>query len=129
MILRPRQALFVERSLSALDIHGNTLGVAPTGTGKTIILSAVTGKKLDGGAGKACVLAHRDDASRVGQQAGPNDLFMFFYSGHGQQEELGGDVLVAALERFLLGGLQQLGQPKPHVLVRKEPTLCDAPPS
>ena len=61
MILRPRQSLFVERSLSALDIHGNTLGVAPTGTGKTIILSAVTGKKLDGGAGKACVLAHRDE--------------------------------------------------------------------
>lgn len=30
MILRPRQALFVERSLSALDIHGNTLGVAPS---------------------------------------------------------------------------------------------------
>ncbi len=61
MILRPRQALFVERSLSALDIHGNTLGVAPTGTGKTIILSAVAGKKLEGGAGKACVLAHRDE--------------------------------------------------------------------
>lgn len=44
MILRPRQFLFVERSLSALDTHGNTLGVAPTGTGKTIILSAVAGR-------------------------------------------------------------------------------------
>ena len=31
MMLRPRQKLFVERSLAALDKHGNTLGVAPTG--------------------------------------------------------------------------------------------------
>ena len=31
MLLRPRQKLFVERSLGALDEHGNTLGVAPTG--------------------------------------------------------------------------------------------------
>ena len=31
MLLRPRQKVFVERSLAALDTHGNTLGVAPTG--------------------------------------------------------------------------------------------------
>jgi hypothetical protein len=31
---------------------------------------------------------------RVGAQAGPNDLFMFFYSGHGQQE----DTQVSAIE-------------------------------
>ena len=31
MMLRPRQKLFVERSLAALNKHGNTLGVAPTG--------------------------------------------------------------------------------------------------
>jgi hypothetical protein len=29
----------------------------------------------------------RNAISRVGSQAGPNDLFMFFYSGHGQQED------------------------------------------
>ena len=29
MMLRPRQKLFVERSLAALSTHGNTLGVAP----------------------------------------------------------------------------------------------------
>ncbi|MDD7998738.1 DEAD/DEAH box helicase family protein, partial [Kosakonia radicincitans] len=48
------------RSLAALDAHGNTLGVAPTGAGKTIMLSAVTGATIAGGA-KACVLAHRDE--------------------------------------------------------------------
>ena len=31
MLLRPRQKLFVERSVRALDEHRNTLGVAPTG--------------------------------------------------------------------------------------------------
>lgn len=61
MILRPRQSLFVERSLSALDNHGNTLGVAPTGTGKTIILSAVAGQMIGDSRAKACVLAHRDE--------------------------------------------------------------------
>ena len=60
MRLRPRQKLFVERSLSALGTHGNTLGIAPTGAGKTIMLSAVTGEMIGDGA-KACVLAHRDE--------------------------------------------------------------------
>jgi superfamily II DNA or RNA helicase len=61
MRLRPRQKLFVERSLAALDAHGNTLGIAPTGAGKTIMLSAVTGEVIGDSAAKACVLAHRDE--------------------------------------------------------------------
>ena len=60
MRLRPRQKTFVERSVAALGQHGNTLGVAPTGAGKTIMLSAVTGEMIGDGA-KACVLAHRDE--------------------------------------------------------------------
>ena len=50
MILRPRQALLVQRTLAALGEHGNTLAVAPTGSGKTVMLSAV-----------ACILAHRTE--------------------------------------------------------------------
>jgi superfamily II DNA or RNA helicase len=61
MLLRPRQRTFVERSLAALATHGNTLGVAPTGAGKTIMLSAVTGALVAGSDAKACVLAHRDE--------------------------------------------------------------------
>jgi len=65
MRLRPRQKTFVERSLAALASRGNTLSVAPTGAGKTIMLSAVTGEMIgamskNSGA-KACVLAHRDE--------------------------------------------------------------------
>jgi DNA repair protein RadD len=60
MRLRPRQKTFVERSVAALGQHGNTLGVAPTGAGKTIMLSAVTGEMIGNGA-RACVLAHRDE--------------------------------------------------------------------
>lgn len=61
MLLRPRQKLFVERSLSALNTHRNTLGVAPTAAGKTIMLSAVAGELVRGTDAKACVLAHRDE--------------------------------------------------------------------
>ena len=60
MRLRLRQKTFVERSVAALASRGNTLGVAPTGAGKTIMLSAVTGELIGEGA-KACVLAHRDE--------------------------------------------------------------------
>lgn len=61
MMLRPCQKLFVERSLRALGEHGNTLGVAPTGAGKTIMLSAAVGEHIHGGGAKAAVLAHRDE--------------------------------------------------------------------
>ena len=61
MMLRPRQSLLVERTLAALDEHGNTLAVAPTGSGKTIMLSAITGRVLVEPDAKACILAHRTE--------------------------------------------------------------------
>ena len=61
MLLRPRQKTFVERSVRALDEHGNTLGVAPTGAGKTIMLSGVVGRMLEDNDARAAVLAHRDE--------------------------------------------------------------------
>ncbi|MDZ7923807.1 MAG: DEAD/DEAH box helicase family protein [Marinagarivorans sp.] len=61
MMLRPRQPLLIERTLFALDEHGNTLAVAPTGSGKTIMLSAVTGSYLVEPDAKACILAHRTE--------------------------------------------------------------------
>ena len=60
-ILRPRQQEFVERSLAALDEHGNTLAVAPTGFGKGRCLSAVIDKVVSNESERACVLAHRDE--------------------------------------------------------------------
>ena len=58
MILRDRQKTFVKRSVTALRERGNTLGVAPTGAGKSIMLASVIGQ-LD--TGRTCVLAHRDE--------------------------------------------------------------------
>ncbi|MBF0154659.1 MAG: DEAD/DEAH box helicase [Magnetococcales bacterium] len=63
-ILRPRQQVFVERSVAALREHGNTLAVASTGFGKTYALSAVVGRMLADRECKACVLAHRDELTR-----------------------------------------------------------------
>jgi len=62
MLLRQRQKEFVDRSVATLISKGNTLGVAPTGAGKTIMLSAVIGeleKQIPNF--KACVLAHRKE--------------------------------------------------------------------
>lgn len=61
MRLRPRQSLFVERSLAALCDHDNTLSIASTGFGKTIALSAVVARSIEGSEAKACILAHRDE--------------------------------------------------------------------
>jgi len=61
MILRPRQKVFVERCVSALERHNNTLGVAPTGAGKTVMLSAAAGRMIGDTDTKVCVLAHRDE--------------------------------------------------------------------
>ena len=61
MLLRPRQKELVARSVAALHKHGNTLAVAPTGAGKTIMLSAIIGEMFKSSSSKACVLAHRDE--------------------------------------------------------------------
>lgn len=60
MILRPRQEKFVNRCVAALEERGNTLGIAPTGAGKTILLSATAGRML-GKEGRGLVLQHRDE--------------------------------------------------------------------
>jgi superfamily II DNA or RNA helicase len=58
MILRPRQEEFVTACVESLKQHGNTLGVAPTGAGKTVMLSAVAGRIK---AGSTLILQHRDE--------------------------------------------------------------------
>lgn len=64
MLLRPRQRDFVERCTSALDEHRNTVGIAATGFGKTIALSAAVGEQMKKGARKALILQHRDELLR-----------------------------------------------------------------
>ena len=67
MILRKRQQEFVEKSVAALKQHGNTLGIAPTGAGKTLMFSAVVGELL-GADSKALILAHRDELTSQNQE-------------------------------------------------------------
>lgn len=81
MLLRPRQKTLVNRAVEALEQDGNTLAVAPTGAGKTIMLSAIIGElsKASTSASasvsasasastiKACVVAHRDELTAQNQ--------------------------------------------------------------
>jgi superfamily II DNA or RNA helicase len=47
--------------LAALVERRNTLGVAPTGAGKTVMLSTIAGRALVGNSKRALVLQHRDE--------------------------------------------------------------------
>jgi len=60
MLLRPYQEVAVNDAIKALDKHGNTLVVAPTGAGKTIMLSALVGKRHKEGK-KILIVQHRDE--------------------------------------------------------------------
>jgi len=60
MLLRPYQEVAISDASDALDKHGNTLVVAPTGAGKTIMLSALVGKRHKGSQ-NVLVLQHRDE--------------------------------------------------------------------
>ena len=62
MLLRPRQKIFVNRSINSLKRFSNTLGVAPTGAGKTILFSHIVGDLVrENGLGKVLIVAHRDE--------------------------------------------------------------------
>jgi superfamily II DNA or RNA helicase len=57
MILRPYQNRTVTKATAALKKHGNTLTIASTGAGKTIILAALAGVVK----GKTLILQHRQE--------------------------------------------------------------------
>lgn len=59
MILRPRQAQFVDACIAALNECGNTLGIAPTGAGKTVMGSAIIAPFVK--RGPVLVIQHRDE--------------------------------------------------------------------
>tara|TARA_R110001606_G_scaffold52881_2_gene130832 strand:+ start:329 stop:2026 length:1698 start_codon:yes stop_codon:yes gene_type:complete len=60
MLLRPYQEVAVSDACKALDKHKNTLVVAPTGAGKTIMLSALVGQRHSKGR-RILVIQHRDE--------------------------------------------------------------------
>lgn len=61
MRLRPRQSEFVAKLTAALREHRNTLGVAPTGAGKTVMLSAAIKFSFKKEGYRAAVFQHRDE--------------------------------------------------------------------
>lgn len=62
MILRPRQAEFVSNCVDHLHKHGNALGVAVTGFGKTIALAGICDQIFKTHRGsRAMIMAHRDE--------------------------------------------------------------------
>lgn len=69
MILRDYQQACVENCVKALEQHKNTLAVAPTGAGKTIILSALIQHYLKENPNfKILVVAHRNELIRQNRE-------------------------------------------------------------
>lgn len=92
MQLRPRQTAFVDRYIAALREKRNTIGVAPTGAGKTVMLSAIA-SATPGWDGPICILQHRDEL--VGQNR--KTLFAF-------NKSMPSDVFVADRKRWVKDG-------------------------
>ena len=89
MILRPRQIEFVDRARNCIAEHGNTIGVAPTGAGKTVMLSAIANTPKN----TTLILQHRDEL--VSQNRNTFKLV---------NPHIQSDIFTADRKRFLTGG-------------------------
>ena len=98
MLLRPYQEVAINDAADALDKHGNTLVVAPTGAGKTIMLSALVGKRR-GVSKDVLILQHRDELvsqnSTKFQRVNP-ELSASYVTA--SQKDWGGDAVFAMVQ-------------------------------
>ena len=98
MLLRPYQEVAINDASDALDKHGNTLVVAPTGAGKTIMLSALVGKRR-GVSKDVLILQHRDELvsqnSTKFQRVNP-ELSASYVNA--SQKDWGGDAVFAMVQ-------------------------------
>ena len=98
MLLRPYQEVAINDAADALDKHGNTLVVAPTGAGKTIMLSALVGKRR-GVSKDVLILQHRDElvsqTSTKFQRVNP-ELSASYVNA--SQKDWGGDAVFAMVQ-------------------------------
>ena len=98
MLLRPYQEVAINDAADALDKHGNTLVVAPTGAGKTIMLSALVGKRRDVSK-DVLILQHRDELvsqnSTKFQRVNP-ELSASYVNA--SQKDWGGDAVFAMVQ-------------------------------
>lgn len=121
MILRPYQSRLVSRAVKALEKRGNTLAVAPTGAGKTIMLGSLA-KEVGG---KTLVLQHRQEL--VGQnmrkfrQINGNATTSLFTA---DKKSFRGDATFAMVQS-LYGHLDRI--PKLDLIIADEAHHCAAP--
>ena len=98
MLLRPYQEVAINDAADALDKHGNTLVVAPTGAGKTIMLSALVGKRRSVSK-DVLILQHRDELvsqnSTKFQRVNP-ELSASYVNA--SQKDWGGDAVFAMVQ-------------------------------
>lgn len=106
MQLRKRQQQFVDRTVEALGDFGNTLGIAPTGAGKTVMMAATT-QAAPFRDGRKLVLQHRaelvDQNHRTLSLVAPREVITRFTA---EEKRWGGQTVFAMVQT--LGGDQNL---------------------
>ena len=117
MLLRNYQARAVSNCNSALNEHNNTLLVSATGTGKTVMLSAIVGEQINGQK-RALIMAHRDELtvqnSATFKKVCPNVPVSYF---NAQQKSWRGRATFGMVQT-LVGHLENM--PKVDLLVVDE---------
>ena len=110
LTLRPRQQEMTNKAKTALMEHGNTLCVAPTGAGKTIMLSSVIKDHLKSGE-KCLVLQHTDEILDQNRTKFERiDLSRKLSLVNGKIKDFSGDVIFSMVQSL-----------------QRETTLCSMP--
>ena len=100
MLLRPRQKLFVERCVKALDEHGNTIGIGPTGAGKTLMLSAVAGE-IVGSVGSGPGIQYNPFKQMVSRLASIEDVVQHYSALNEERLHADGERILRRLDLTL----------------------------
>ena len=100
MILRPRQQIFVDKSIDCLHKYNNTVSIAPTGAGKSVCLSALIKQCVALKPNiKVAVIAHRDELTYQNQntflKVAPNISTSIV---NAEQKDWGGQVVFAMVQ-------------------------------
>ncbi len=98
IILRPYQKRTIEKCITALNKHGNTLAVLPTGAGKTVVFSEIT-KRIIGKDKRAMIVQGRDELTdqnaKTFDQMFPDTHISFF---NAQRKSWRGQVVFSMIQ-------------------------------
>jgi superfamily II DNA or RNA helicase len=118
LALRPYQEQCVQNTLTAWESFGRLLGVAPTGSGKTRVFSAIAKSRLS--TGRVLILAHRDELlDQAIEKLDRDEGILADKEKAEERASLESDVVVASVQSLRNGRLSRF--PRDHF----QTVVCD----